>query len=196
MPKIIPIVEGDGDVAAVPNLIRRILGERFQRYDWSVGHPKRAHSLAVLRRDLEKYILYAESESDCAGTLILLDLDDGCPMQEALALDISIRAIHHFLPVAIVFACKEYETWFLASIESLAGQYTLPAEISAPVDVEKIRGAKEWITDRMAPGRIYKETDHQPAMSAYMDLELAANRSRSFRRLISAIEDLLQANEN
>jgi len=193
MPSIIPIVEGPGDGEAAPILIRRILYEVFQKYDWSVGNPKCVHSLSILRRDLEKYIRYAELEVGSAGILILLDLDDGCPWLEAQSLVESIHRIKHHLPIAVVLAYREYEAWFLASIERFSGQYALPKEIETPPDVEIIRGAKEWITERMAPGKIYKETIHQAAMSAKMDIPLAAHRSRSFRRLIQAVEDLLKA---
>lgn len=196
MPKIIPIVEGYGEINAVPILIRRILQERFQRYDWSVGVPKRAHGLPILRQELEKYISYAEKEEDIAGILILLDLDDGCPKDKALSLAAAVRGLYHHVPVAIVLAHREYEAWFLASIESLKEQYELPSEITAPPDAESIRGAKQWITDHMPPGRIYKETTHQPAMSALFDLDLAASRSRSFRRLVSAIAQILNASED
>ena len=194
MPRmIIPIVEGNGDLAAVPILVRRILIEIFGTTEWDAGAPKRAKSLSVLRRDLEKYIRYAELETDSAGILIVLDLDDGCPWQEAQSLAASIRKLPHHLPIAIVLACKEYEAWFLASIETFSGRYSLPDGMIAPPDVERIRGAKEWITDHMVEGKIYKETIHQPAWSAQMNLSLAANRSRSFRRLIHAVEELLRA---
>lgn len=36
----------------------------------------------------------------------------------------------------------------------------------------------------------YKETLHQAKFSAIMDLELAVERSRSFRHMVSAIESL------
>jgi hypothetical protein len=196
MPKIIPIIEGDGEIEAVPILLRRILTERLLRYDWTVSTPKQAHSLPVLRRDLEKYIRYAESEPGSAGILIILDLDDGCPKDEALSLASAVRELYHRVPVAIVLAHKEYEAWFLAGIESLAGQHNLSLKITAPPNCEDIRDAKRWISEHMPPGKIYKETTHQAAMSACFDLEHAADRSRSFQRLISAIESILNAPEH
>lgn len=43
MPSIVPIVEGDGEVTALPSLLRRLLYEEFMVYDWQILHPKNAH---------------------------------------------------------------------------------------------------------------------------------------------------------
>ena len=49
-------------------------------------------------------------------------------------------------------------------------------------DPDTIRGAKEWLSARIADGR-YRETTDQPAFAAVMDLEMAHRRSRSFMKL-------------
>jgi hypothetical protein len=195
MPVIIPIVEGDGDATAVPLLLRRILGEHLQEYRWQIGGPKKAFSLHVLRQKLENYLRYAQRENDAAAILILLDLDDGCPEIEAIQLSQEIRALSPRLPVAIVFAHREFETWFLASLETLGGSYGLPEGLSYEGNVEDRRGAKEWLTRQMPPGSIYKETIQQPSMASKVDLNLASQRSRSFRRLLHAVEELVASTE-
>ena len=63
MPAIIPIVEGDGDVVAVPLLLRRLL-DYYQCCDWSIGRAKKAGGLATLKRDLGRYLRYAQLEPD------------------------------------------------------------------------------------------------------------------------------------
>jgi hypothetical protein len=55
MPQIIPIVEGDGDVDAVPLLLRRILAYN-QRWDWKVGRPKRVGDYSALRKNLDSFL--------------------------------------------------------------------------------------------------------------------------------------------
>lgn len=192
MPKIIPIVEGDGDVQAVPLLLRRILHEHFQRYDWQIARPKKAHSLANLRNRLSSFIRYAEMEPDATHILILMDLDDGCPKEQAGQLAHQIREIHPRLPVSVVLAHREYEAWFLASLPALAGNTLLPAGCSYEGNPEQKRGAKEWLSNRLPPGVIYKETEDQPAWSAQLDIPLTASRSRSFRRLIHAVQEFIQ----
>ena len=187
MPKIVPIVEGDGEMEAVPILLRRILHDRLGAYDWRVGLPKKAHGLPALRKKLSNFIRYAQIEPEATHILIILDLDDGCPMIEAQALAEEIRQIVPCLPVAVVLAHREYEAWFLASLPSLAGRDGLPPDAFYGDDVENIRGVKGWITRQMPRGSIYKETSHQPAWSAQMDLDMAEARSRSFQRLLNAI---------
>ncbi len=78
MPAIVPIVEGDGDVQAVPLLLRRLL-DYYQRWDWSVSRARKAGGVMRLKRDLGRYLRYAQLEPDCGAVLVLVDLDDGCP---------------------------------------------------------------------------------------------------------------------
>ena len=55
------------------------------------------------------------------------------------------------------------------------------------------RSAKGWIGRRLPPGQRYSETRDQVRMTAYLDLESAAHRSRSLRRLKHALEQLVDA---
>lgn len=200
MPKIVPIVEGDGDIKAVPILLRRVLHESLQQYTWDVSSPKKACGLARLHKKLVAYLRYAASEKDAQAILILLNLDDGCPMVEAKKLADKVRELSSRLPVAIVLASREYEAWFLASIDTIAHQEgqkyrfspTFLQNPTPPSDVEGIRGAKEWISRQMIRGYRYKETSQQPSMTTLIDFKLAAQRSRSFRRLLHAVELLVQ----
>jgi hypothetical protein len=202
MPKIVPIVEGEGDIEAVPILLRYVLHELLHKNTWNVIHPKKAHSLPALHKKLGKYLHYCEIEEDAQAILILLDLDDGCPAVEAQSLANDICALSPKLPVAIVFAHREYEAWFLASVEMMAQaqergrQYHFSQAFlqnpTPPSDVESIRDAKGWISRQMIPGYRYKETSHQPSMTTLIDFNLATQRSRSLRRLLYAVEFLVQ----
>lgn len=191
MPAIVPIVEGDGDVEAVPVLVRALLAQQ-QAWGWTVARPKKAGGLNSLRSRLADFLRYADGERDCGGILILIDLDDGCAREEALQLAAAARAVAITHPTAIVFACREYEAWFLASIETIAGNHDLPAGLVYPGEVEARRGVKEWLRDQMPRGKTYKETIHQVRMTAQLDLGMAYQRSRSFRRLSHAIAELVQ----
>lgn len=191
MPCIVPIVEGPGDVDAVPVLVRRIL-ECHQWFDWSVARPKKAGNLGKLKRNLDRYVLYAQKERGCGAILILLDLDDGCPKDEAYDLAVQARELASPYPIAIVLAHREYEAWFLASMATIAGHVPLPTDLVYEGNVEDRRDAKGWLTARMPPGRAYKETIHQARFASLIDLDIARQRSRSFRRLLHAVEQLVQ----
>ncbi len=146
-----------------------------------------------LRSRLRDFLRYAQLEPRIGATIVLLDLDDGCAYREAQSLAENIRKFNLPHPVAVVFACREYEAWFLASINTIAGRYDLPEGLTYEGNVEARRGAKEWLTEQMPAGKTYKETIHQVSMTAHIDLDLARQNSRSFRRLCHAIEELVQA---
>ena len=81
--------------------------------------------------------------------------------------------------IAVILAKKEFEAWFLAAAESLRGRHGLPLDLRSPQYPENIRGAKEWLSDKMPPGRSYAETTDQPAFTEVFDLN-AARRADSF----------------
>ena len=197
MPKIMTLVEGPGDIDAVPGLLYNILHQRHQWWDWQVAPPKQVRGLGALKKRLDRLMIYSEREVEGGGILILLDLDDGCPKTEALNLAQQIRSLNLSCPVAIVFACREYEAWFLASLSTIAkNTEILPTDLKYEGNVEAIRGVKGWLTRQMPPGRAYKETTHQKVFTNLMDLDLAYQCSRSFQRLCNAIEELVKLSLN
>lgn len=176
---IVPIVEGRGDEAAAPVLVRRIISERNERYDIDVLRPKTAKGKGALTKRLEDFLGYAHLTEGCAAILVLLDADESCPADLATELADRARAIRLDVPVVIVCAKREYESWFLASDEDFQG------------DAEEYNGAKQWLNRRFATGLTYKETQDQVRFSATMDIEAAFEASRSFRRLCSAVDQLI-----
>lgn len=191
-PVILPIVEGHGEVEAVPLLIRRVLHEICQRYEWEVEKPVRAGGLYSFQKRLNQYLQYAlQGEYD--AVLVLLDLEDGCPREVACHLAKQVHALSPRKPVAIVLAHREYEGWFLADVESLAGEFDLPKDLRYEGDPEGIRDAKGWLSSHMPSGKVYKETFHQAKMTSRLNLERVQQRSRSFRRLINAVWQLIES---
>jgi hypothetical protein len=93
--------------------------------------------------------------------------------------------------VSVVLAHREYESWFLAAAESLAGLRNLPPDLAAPAAPEEIRDAKGWLSKQMPRSMRYSPTQDQAALSAQFDMELARTRSRSFRKLWKEIEGIL-----
>jgi hypothetical protein len=143
-------------------------------------------------------LLYAAAQTECSGILILLDPEDTCPRQEAFDLATQIHELHLIFPVAIVFAHREYEAWFLARLATLSGKCDLEDQLVYDENVEQRRGVKEWLSTHMKkqpyPKR-YKETLHQEALTKHIDINLAITRSRSFQRLVHAIQELIEMAE-
>lgn len=192
MPSLIALVEGEGEVASVPLLLRKLLYEQGI-YDWAIPSPMRVGSLGALMKKLPQVLDVATGKVACGAVLILLDLDDGCPMVKARELAADVRRLAVPIPVAVVFAHCEYEAWFLASLSTIAGNHGIPAGTTYPGLVEERRGAKEWITGVMPSGVVYKQTRDQARMTQLLEPAAARLESRSFRRLEHAVQELLQA---
>ena len=125
------------------------------------------------------------------GVLILLDANGDCPARLGPVLLERARAARPDRRIAAVLASREYEAWFLASIESIAGSRTLSGDLTAPPAPESVRGAKEWLSQRMQVP--YRPLTDQPALTARFDMALARRRSPSFDKLWRAASALLTA---
>jgi hypothetical protein len=186
------IVEGEGDELALPVLIRRIAaGLNPPAYvDVFVG--KRAPRSALVQEGgIEAAVeLTARIGGPQCAMLILLDADDDCP--KTLAPDLLRRALtarpDH--SIGLVLAMREYEAWFLAAAASLAGKRGLPVNLQPPDQPEGIRGAKEWLRERLPRGQRYHETADQPALTALFDLQ-QARTTNSFDKCYREIERLI-----
>ncbi|WP_426165958.1 DUF4276 family protein [Pseudoduganella sp. R-34] len=180
------IVEGDGEVEALPVLLRRMAQWLSPGEYINVGRPIRVRRDQFLNKAevFEKQLRLAAGLClDEGWILILLDADDDCPMELSRIILQRAAAIvpNHF--VSVVLANREYEAWFIASAETLTGcrDFVCPPDIP---DAESVRAAKQWISAQVQNGS-YREVIGQPAFSAGIDLERAHANSRSFRKLCS-----------
>lgn len=189
---IVPIVEGHGEVHAVPILLRRLAGHYRPELNVDVMRPiRRSRDRLLLQGELEKDIeLAAEKLTGPGAILILLDTDGECPATLGPALLQRARASRPDRVIQVVLAHREYEAWFLAAAESIRGKRGLSGDLLPPPDPESVQGAKEWLKDRMRGSRTYSETVDQPALTASFDIE-QARECRSFRKLCQTLEALL-----
>lgn len=193
MKRLIALVEGPGDQAAVPVLLRKLF-KQAKRYDWQPGDMMRVGELPRLRKKLGNYaeaLRIKMHEGTCHGVIVLLDLEDGCPRDEAWTLATEFAAFGLPYPVAVVFAHREYEEWLVASLTSIAPHTDLlPDGVRRDYEIETKRGVKEWLTDRMPAGRIYRETIHQEEFTSRLEPAYALE-CRSFQRLVAAVGELV-----
>lgn len=195
--RLVPIVEGHGEVAAVRILLERtwieLLGqEEYLEVLQPIRRPRtKLDNREELRRavHLGKLKLFQNPSPEEPGVrflvLLLLDLDphEGPPCDLAPDLAEWMREDHGDVDTACVLANREYETWFVAAAESLG----LATHGDVPDDPEVARSGKKWVQDRMQEGR-YSETVDQPALTRRMDLELCRRRSPSFDKLCRELE--------
>lgn len=212
--RLVLFVEGQGDVIAVPVLVKRLLTELAAWDCLSLDpNPYRIGAVSNLFGKAEtnwtKTLRFASGSGNLGAVLLLQDGDTvlkrGQPFcARDVGHDLSRRAraagAGSVFSVASVFACQEFESWLIAGIESLAGKklangrIEIPANLKAPAaDLEQHhRDAKGWL-DQHIPAGYNPATDQEPLTRA-IDLDAIRQRNlRSFRRLESALRQLVEA---
>ena len=191
--KLIAIVEGHGDVQAVPVLLRRVLHEKLRIYDIEVVPPIRISKSKLLKQgELERAVeLAARRTSSEDGIIVLFDADDDCPAQLAPKVVTRARTCRPDRRVSVVIAKSEFESWFVAAAESLAGHRGLSADLAAAEDAERVRDAKGWLSRHKPLGLTYRETIDQAAFASRIDLE-QTRRCPSFDKFMREIIALVR----
>ncbi|MFZ4814068.1 MAG: DUF4276 family protein [Phototrophicaceae bacterium] len=187
------LVEGAGDADAFPLLVRRILHEQFSRYELQVKAWS-TNGRDNLFKDIHRYLELLRRAPDCAGVIIATDLEKAtdCPVEIAYILSEQAKILRLPFPVAVVIVVCEYESWFLYNLSAIAERYPSLTATTYTGDPALKCNAKEWIEDHLPKGTKYRETEHQVSMTAKIDLKHTAEQSRSFRRMIRAVEFLVQ----
>lgn len=182
---VVSIVEGDGEVAALPILLRRIAEWLSPKSMVQIPEPIRVRRDRFLNKDEEfkRYLLLAAAKcGDNGWILVLLDADDDCPAKLGPQILQRAKEIVPHRRVSVVLANREYEAWFLAAAESLDGHRGFAFDNPQNFEPEVKRNAKGWLGERMPEGT-YREMIDQPKFSAKMNLSQASERSRSFQKL-------------
>ena len=168
MANIYPIVEGHGDVKAVPVLLRRLAVEVIGLQSINCFPPHRlARNKLLKEHELSRALSLAHGKLRwTAGrkvVLILMDSDDDCPVELAATIKTRHQTALEQTAVSIVFAVREYETWFIASNLSERNHRDLRADVPIHPEPERIADAKGvFERDHMKAGRTYSETVDQP----------------------------------
>jgi hypothetical protein len=187
------VVEGHGEVKALPVLLRRLGNIHEPPVAVEVRRPVRLGRSKALAKpeEFERAVALAALNAGPDGAvLVVLDADNDCPAQ--LAPQLLKRARNRIagdVPLSVVIAKREFESWFLAALASLRGQRGIADEAEMPAQPEAIRGAKEWLSRCMSAGRTYRESLDQPALAAVFDLEQAKS-APSFCKLLRDFESM------
>lgn len=191
------VVEGHGEVEALPALIRRIADAVGFAGNLQMNPPIRVKSGSFINDQdyFRKYVALAAGKAATrnGGVLILLDCDDDCPATLGPTLLKRAQSVRSHLDIFVVLAYREFETWFVTAAPSLRGLRGLPHDLKAPHEAEQIRDAKGWLGSRMNAS--YDPVIHQLEFAREFDLELARN-NRSFDRLYRRIRSFLEADAN
>lgn len=195
MKRLLPIVEGHGEIPAVPILIRNIL-TAHDIHDVQPLPAWRHGEYPSVVNKFDNIFLHAIKEN--APILWIMDFDSkdyDCPVKEANALLNKAEALRPGWPIKIAFLVKEYETLFLIDEAATRKVFPdIPSQTSFPENPENIRGAKGWLSKaRPSPGSAYKETVHQAKITAHLNLNLLRARSADFAHLERAVIELARS---
>jgi Domain of unknown function (DUF4276) len=220
MKRLVLMGEGDGEREALLVLTKRLLPASA----WEVLHldpdvitlgdlPSLLSRNKQGDSDRAKWLLrlkHAIKRRNLGGVLTVLDGDAKrrvigstfCARDHARQLVSMARAegAGAVFSLSIVFACKEFESWLIAGVESLAGQSLKhglegikPGTVAPDADLEAApRNAKGWLSDQMAAK--YKPARDQAHLTSLVDFDLVRKRGmRSFTRLEHAISELAES---
>jgi hypothetical protein len=183
--RIASIVEGHGEVYALPELLRRIAREVYG-LEVATPTPHRvARSSMTSGSGLARAVQLQDRRVGGRGAvLVLADSDDDDPRALVGELQSIADSAAQGTAIAVV-AVREYEAWFLAGIESLRSLRYVKDDASYLGDPEARRGCKEAL-ERVMTER-YDPIRHQPAMSSRLSIGAAAERAPSFAALVEVV---------
>lgn len=139
-PTIAAVVEGHGEVQAVPILLRRVASEIFGVHYVVLPPPFRVKRQLMTRKAglANAVAVQAARVGEHGGVLIMADADDDC----AVTLADEVRRVAAPTPVEVAVAVREFEAWFLGAVESLRGHRSVRGDAGFGGDPEEPRGAK------------------------------------------------------
>jgi|GEM_PF-78406 len=222
--RLVLMVEGHGDAAAAPVLVKRLLKEQggFDVVFLDPDPIRIGHYPEVCKKETQKpfakwhrLLKTCQKRENLGAVLLLLDGDSDwvwdhngpvkgepfCAMRAAQILAQEARKVGggYLFSVAVVFACKELESWFIAAANSLVGKHPPDSRLilsqplpDIPPDPETSpRDAKGWLGKRIPAG--YNPVRDQKELAERVDLDLIRQKMRSFRRLDKAMKEIVQA---
>jgi len=205
---LVCIVEGQGECAALPVLVGRMLThlrrERRLAVDESRIICTKDGSRIVAPYDpvrqlgVEYFAARAAREKP-AAILTVVDAEERCvkrqPGEPPLGpwLLERARSVVGGIPVGVVVANRMFETWFLADFQSLRdrGRFLADADYPDWQTPEQTGGCKGWM--KIFMGRTYSETRDQVAFAGDVTLPLSPamqRRAPSYWKLLREVDRL------
>jgi Domain of unknown function (DUF4276) len=181
------IVEGYGDMQAVPTLARRVLAEHGI-FNCKFNLNRRG-DLPKVKSKFAKF--YPAAINDNAPVFCVLDFDcDFC--NDVLTEEKTFKEMaHRIRPDWLFEACffvKEFETLFLCDFVSTKKVLRNISKSWKPTkNAEIYRDAKGELSRAMSIGKSYNTTSQQDSITAQLDLSYLRLHSPSFQRFEQAL---------
>ena len=209
--RLLCIVEGEGELKALPILVQRML-KHLRREQWLQVDSERiictkngdritAPYHAPRQLGIEYFVGIAARHKP-AAILVVVDGEDRCRMRQEASLpslgpELLARgqSVAGDIPLEVVVANRMFESWFLADFHSLrARKYFLPdADFPDWRTPEEVAGCKEWM--RRLMGKSYSPKIDQGTFAQGVRLPLRQaikQRSPSLHILLKRVDSLSQ----
>lgn len=175
------VVEGRGELDAIPVLLRKLFQRRGIHRDL-LGKPVQClgRDNALKEGGIEGKVATAAARPGCRAVLVVLDGEGDAVCERGPDLLLRAREGAQGKPVVVCLAENKYEDWLIASAETLG----LPL-----LQYQPGRGSISLLREALYPGKYIKPV-LQPRLSAVLDLDLAADRNASFARLLQRTLEL------
>lgn len=187
--RIASVVEGHGEVQAIPILIRRIAMTRGV-FDISIRTP---HRIGRPHMTSPKVAAAVRMQRLAVGedgiVIVVYDSDDDDPAVASRETESQLD--NSSCRATVLVAVREYEAWLLAGIQSLRNSHLIKGDASFAGDPELPRNAAGKLRELMTES--YKKTVHQASLTAHLDLDEAASKSPSFKRFLEAMTSALES---
>jgi hypothetical protein len=186
--KILPIVEGEGDLAAVPALLRHVLNAN-NRFDVELLRPHRRGEWPSVKRQFDRYFQVAALEGSPILWVMDFDCDECHSVDDERAWAMrEAQRINPDVPLEVCFMVLEFESLFLADEATVRKVFSdIPAHVAFPTDPERVRDAKGWLSTARPTGAAYKPTIHQARLAAQVDIQALRQKSPSFCRFEESV---------
>lgn len=191
---IASVVEGEGEISALPVLLRRLMYEA-RIWDADIQPPFLIDRGRLVRPGGLEAAVEAQARrlpaGQPGGILVLIDADDDCPASLGPSLLARAEAARPDRRTAVVLANREFEAWFLASAPTLGGRAGLAENLEVPAGSETLRDCKGWLTHHRRDGVRYRPRVDQAALTDVIDLDLARSHSSSFAKFCRDVTYLI-----
>ena len=189
------LVEGHGEVQAVPVLLSRLGHHLGVRIPWAATlRWKNIHLWEPRhggRGGLLQGLEFLRHKRNVGGVLVLRDEDDECPKRVAPGISALIDGLDLPFRTAVTLLRPEYEVLFLPCLHRMqrAGFSTRTRWDHASWEAR--RDIKGWLSSQLPGGKSYKPTTDQKPMTEQIDFdELDAARVPCFGSLARAVRFL------
>lgn len=186
------IVEGHGEVEALPVLLRRILAIEI------LPPFRQPRSSLVAAGGLEDAVGFMRGRirrnvGERGALLVVLDANGDPPCRMGPELLKRSAGPAAGVPISIVLAKTEFEAWFLGALKSLRGVRGIRQDAETMTDAENHSDAKGLLSDHMTPPRRYSPRVDQPALAAKFDIKEARRNCPSLDKFLRDVERLRRA---